>query len=101
VDITELKNAEQSVQESEEKHRLLLNSTAEAGAGATFDIYLPRIDGKAPPLAPELEMRSELPRGTETILFLEDEDALRQVTCEFLKASGYQFFTSRPWYSGL
>ena len=31
----------------------------------------------------------EYPRGTETILLLEDEDSLRQVTCECLTASGY------------
>src|SRR5579872_4179157 len=59
------------------------------GAGASFDIYLPRIDQKAPPLITELEVRSECPRGTETILVLEDEDSLRQVTCEFLTTSGY------------
>jgi len=59
------------------------------GAGATFDIYLPRVDEKAPPLVTGLEERSEYPRGTETILLLEDEESLRQVTCECLTASGY------------
>ena len=58
------------------------------GAGATFDIYLPRVDLKAP-LVPNVEVQSECPRGTETILLLEDEVSLRQVTCEFLTASGY------------
>jgi two-component system cell cycle sensor histidine kinase/response regulator CckA len=59
------------------------------GAGSTFDIYLPRVDEKAPPLVTGLEERSEYPRGTETILLLEDEESLRQVTCECLTASGY------------
>jgi PAS domain S-box-containing protein len=59
------------------------------GAGTTFDIYLPRVDEKAPPLVTGLEERSEYPRGTETILLLEDEESLRQVTCECLTASGY------------
>jgi CheY-like chemotaxis protein len=59
------------------------------GAGASFDIYLPRVDEKAPPLSIGLEKRSEYPRGTETILLLEDEESLRQVTCEFLTAKGY------------
>jgi PAS domain S-box-containing protein len=59
------------------------------GAGATFDIYLPRVDEKAPPLVTGLEERSEYPRGTETILLLEDEESLRQVTCDCLTASGY------------
>ncbi|MCU1268807.1 MAG: multi-sensor hybrid histidine kinase [Acidobacteriaceae bacterium] len=59
------------------------------GAGATFDIYLPRVDEKAPPLVTGVEERSEYPRGTETILLLEDEESLRQVTCECLTTNGY------------
>ena len=62
---------------------------SEAGSGATFDIYLPRLEGEVPPEAPTLQARGEYPRGTETVLLLEDDDSLRQVTCEFLMASGY------------
>jgi len=58
-------------------------------AGTTFDIYLPRVEGKAPPLVGGLEVRSEYPKGTETILVLEDEESLRAVTCECLTAGGY------------
>jgi two-component system, cell cycle sensor histidine kinase and response regulator CckA len=63
---------------------------SEPGAGASFDIYLPRLNEKALPLVPDLEVRTESPRGTETIFLLEDEDSLRKVTCEFLTASGYR-----------
>jgi PAS domain S-box-containing protein len=59
------------------------------GAGTTFDIYLPRVEEKAPPLVTSLEERSEYPRGTETILLLEDEESLRQVMCECLTTNGY------------
>jgi two-component system cell cycle sensor histidine kinase/response regulator CckA len=59
------------------------------GAGTTFDIYLPRFGERAAPLVASPEMRSQYPRGTETILVLEDEESLRQVTCEILIASGY------------
>jgi len=59
------------------------------GEGATFDIYLPRIDEKAVAVVKSEPSPSEYPRGTETILLLEDEDCLRQVTREFLTASGY------------
>ncbi|MGB8731622.1 MAG: PAS domain S-box protein, partial [Candidatus Sulfotelmatobacter sp.] len=59
------------------------------GAGTTFDIYLPRVDEKAPPLVTGAEERSEYPRGTETILLLEDEESLRQVTSECLTTNGY------------
>jgi PAS domain S-box-containing protein len=59
------------------------------GAGATFDIYLPRLDEVAPTLRGGLEVREEYPKGTETVLLLEDEEALREVTCEVLTAGGY------------
>ncbi len=64
-------------------------ASSRPGAGACFNIYLPRVEGKAPPLIAGVQVRSEYPRGTETILVLEDEEPLRQVTCEFLTASGY------------
>jgi len=59
------------------------------GAGASFDIYLPRVEQQAVPLPADRELESVLATGTETILLLEDEDALRQVTGELLSASGY------------
>lgn len=63
--------------------------TSRPGAGATFDICLPRLEGAPLPEVPNLQHRSEPPRGTETVLLLEDDNSLRQVTCEFLMASGY------------
>src|ERR1700722_18878810 len=63
--------------------------TSSPGAGASFNIYLPRVEEKAPPLIAKVQLRHEFPRGTETILVLEDDESLRQVTCEFLTASGY------------
>lgn len=59
------------------------------GAGATFDIYLPRVDQKTLTMAPSLSALEGCPKGTETVFVLEDEESLRRVTCEFLTASGY------------
>jgi two-component system cell cycle sensor histidine kinase/response regulator CckA len=59
------------------------------GEGTVLDIYLPRVVGEPPSLIGGLKMRSEFPRGTETILALEDEEPLRAVTCESLTAAGY------------
>jgi len=59
------------------------------GAGTTLDIYLPRVDEAAPALVGGLELRGEYPKGTETILLLEDEESLRAVTCEELTSGGY------------
>ena len=35
------------------------------GAGATFDIYLPRVEKEPLPPVPDLELQCEHPRGTE------------------------------------
>jgi len=59
------------------------------GTGTAFDIYFPRVDEAAPALGGGLEVQSESPQGTETILVLEDEESLREVTCEMLTAGGY------------
>ncbi len=59
------------------------------GEGTTFNVYLPKVDEKPITAALNLDVRPEYPRGTETILLLEDDDSLRQVTYEFLTASGY------------
>ncbi|HTZ81702.1 MAG TPA: PAS domain S-box protein [Candidatus Acidoferrales bacterium] len=64
-------------------------ASSEIGSGTTFDIYLPRLQEEVPEETRDLQPRGEYPRGTETILLLEDEDSLRQVMCEFLMASGY------------
>jgi PAS domain S-box-containing protein len=64
--------------------------SSEPGAGTTFDIYLPRGHGKASLLGDGLGIRSERPKGTGTILVLEDEESLRAVFCEFLTAGGYR-----------
>ncbi len=66
------------------------------GAGATFDIFFPRVDEKPVTLSTDVfQPRSDYPRGTETILLLEDEDAVRQVIYEFLVAGGYNVLQAR------
>jgi two-component system NtrC family sensor kinase len=58
-------------------------------AGTTFDIYLPRVDEAAPARFGGPEVREECPKGTETVLLLEDEESLREVICEVLSGAGY------------
>ncbi len=58
------------------------------GEGTTFAIYLPRVDetgGKAP----LHETPGKLPGGHETILYVEDEITVRNVTAQILRALGY------------
>lgn len=58
------------------------------GKGATFEIYLPR--ATAAVTMPETEKKSAaVPQGTETILVVEDEPAVRELACQFLRLKGY------------
>jgi len=59
------------------------------GSGSSFKIYLPRVEAKTPALeAPR--PNEPAPSGIGTILLVEDEAALRQVTCEYLQSKGYE-----------
>jgi PAS domain S-box-containing protein len=63
------------------------------GLGTTFRIYLPRVNSEPAP-APQLATRPwTLPRGSETILFAEDDPAVRGLLAPFLESLGYQMLT--------
>jgi PAS domain S-box-containing protein len=69
---------------------------SEPGQGTTFKIYLPQAqasEGALPAAAPSAGETA--PRGSETILVVEDEEALRVLVCEVLEASGYQVLAAR------
>jgi signal transduction histidine kinase len=62
---------------------------SEVGLGTTFKVYLPRIRaaGDARSLAPT--DAPEAARGGETILLVEDDDALRKLARSVLRRNGY------------
>jgi len=64
------------------------------GNGAMFEIYLPYVSEEAAKAEAEAQAAA-IPRGTETILVAEDEDSVRELTCEFLKSSGYFVLEAR------
>jgi|CXWL01.1.fsa_nt_gi PAS domain S-box-containing protein len=61
---------------------------SEASKGASFRIYLPRLD-RAKESTAEIS-RPQTPRGTETILLAEDTESLREVIQETLQECGYR-----------
>ena len=61
---------------------------SEPDHGTTFKIYLPRVDAPADE-APAAPPRAATPQGTETILLVEDQEALRAMIRELLEEQGY------------
>jgi signal transduction histidine kinase/CheY-like chemotaxis protein len=60
---------------------------SEPGSGATFSLYLVKDDSPAEPAnAPALP---QLPRGTETVLVVDDEAQIRTVVARMLRSAGY------------
>jgi PAS domain S-box-containing protein len=67
---------------------------SEIGKGTSFSIYLPAIEAETVPPA-EKQQNEGATAGSETILLVEDEDALRRMLREALAKAGY-----RVWEAG-
>jgi CheY-like chemotaxis protein len=63
---------------------------SEPGRGTTFKVYFPRtVEAVESESARSLPQES-LARGTETVLLVEDEEQVRQLVCDILRADGYR-----------
>src|SRR5664280_2436913 len=62
---------------------------SEPGRGTTFKVYLPRFAGDAAVLRPVSAINTALAAGSETVLVVEDEAAIRQLTKLILQKAGY------------
>jgi two-component system, cell cycle sensor histidine kinase and response regulator CckA len=61
---------------------------SEVGLGTTFQIYFPRAE-ESLDVTPSPFPSGPLPHGTETLLVVEDEPAVRQLTRRVLETQGY------------
>jgi len=61
---------------------------SEPGHGTAFKINIPVVEAAAEAAQP-IERSGSLPRGSETILVVDDDASLREVTCEILRGGGY------------
>src|SRR5262249_17950923 len=73
---------------------------SEVNRGITFKIYLPRIDDVVESEAAEGQA-SLAQRGSETILLVEDEDVVRELSKEILQEYGYAVITAQNGHEGL
>jgi two-component system cell cycle sensor histidine kinase/response regulator CckA len=73
---------------------------SEPDRGTTFKIYLPRVDQPVETSGSENRSRS-VQRGTETILLVEDDPQLRQLSSSVLAHCGYKVLTANGPEEGL
>ena len=61
------------------------------GEGSTFTVYLPRARSRpAERLGTAVAAEAPVPGGSETVLVVEDEEAVRHLVCRVLRAKGYR-----------
>jgi nitrogen-specific signal transduction histidine kinase/ActR/RegA family two-component response regulator len=70
------------------------------GRGTAFEILLPQVSVALPAKA-ELPIGSAPPRGTETVLVVEDEDAVRHIVRRVLESQGYGILEARDGHDAV
>ena len=64
-----------------------ISVSSEPGKGTTFQVFLPYIESKP---GPEIEINVEIPRGRESILFVDDEKAMVDTIQPMIERLGYK-----------
>ena len=74
---------------------------SEVGEGTSFRILLPAVTEEVQSSVPQPAGLAAAPRGTESILLVEDEDTVRELVRTILKARGYSVVDARNGREGL
>ncbi len=73
---------------------------SELGQGSTFDVYFPRVHEEASASSRRAPART-LPKGTETLLLVEDDPAVRHLAVDVLEMQGYRVLRASNGQEGL
>ena len=73
---------------------------SQIGRGTTFQVYFPRLAQSAAP-APADDKTGPPPRGTETLLLVEDEPSVRHLAVNILRSLGYEVLSAPNGQDGL
>jgi two-component system cell cycle sensor histidine kinase/response regulator CckA len=68
---------------------------SELGKGSTFNVYLPQVEAEAPERPQQRRKKPGGRHGSETVLLVEDEEAVRVLARRVLKAQGYHVLEAR------
>jgi len=68
--------------------------------GTRFEIFLPQTTEAVSP-SEQKEALRQMHRGVGTVLLAEDEEAVRELACEFLSASGYEVIVAKDGIEAL
>lgn len=74
--------------------------TSELGKGTTFNIYYPQVEQPLNVASRSIQT-GPLPRGTETLMVVEDEPAVRHLARGVLEALGYQVLSAANGHDAL
>jgi signal transduction histidine kinase/ActR/RegA family two-component response regulator len=76
-----------------------ISVSSSPGTGTSFKIFLPEVTELEETAGTEQLL--PVPGGTETILFVEDDEALREVCANFLRSKGYDVLTAEDGIEAL
>ena len=82
-------------------HHGFVDVESERGRGTTFHLYFPVQTQAVQPSIALPSMGDQLPRGTETILVVEDEEMLLGLVVSLLEENGYQVMAAKDGQEGV